>query len=182
MIITISGKAGSGKSTAAKLLAKRLGFEHYSVGDMRKRMALKRGMTLAELNRLGEKEDFTDREVDEYQGELGRREDNFVIDSRLGSYFIPNAVKIFITADVKERAKRVYKDERKVEHFHDLEETEKALEARDKSDRFRYKKYYNIDFKGGGFDLVIDSSNKKPGIIVDEIMGFLREKGLLKQL
>ena len=33
MIIAISGKAGSGKSTIAKLVAKKLGLKHFSSGD-----------------------------------------------------------------------------------------------------------------------------------------------------
>jgi cytidylate kinase len=32
MIITMSGKAGSGKGTVAKILAEKLGYEHISIG------------------------------------------------------------------------------------------------------------------------------------------------------
>ena len=35
MIITISGLPGSGKSTIGKMLAKKLGYKFYSMGDLR---------------------------------------------------------------------------------------------------------------------------------------------------
>ena len=64
MIITISGKPGSGKSTVAKIIAAKLGLNKYSIGDLRGKMALDRGITIDELNEVGEKEDFTDKEAD----------------------------------------------------------------------------------------------------------------------
>ncbi|NIO22939.1 MAG: AAA family ATPase, partial [Candidatus Aenigmarchaeota archaeon] len=73
MIITIAGQAGSGKSSVAEFLAKRLGFKRYSMGDLRRKAAYERGMTLAEFNKLGEKDDFTDRFVDELQEKLGKK-------------------------------------------------------------------------------------------------------------
>ena len=71
MIITISGVPGSGKSTAGKSVARKLGYEYVSMGDFRGKMAMERGLTIDELNKLGEKEDWTDRQADEYQRELG---------------------------------------------------------------------------------------------------------------
>jgi len=117
MIITICGQAGSGKSSIARVLAKRLGYKHYSMGDMRRKMAAERGITLAEFNKLGEKEDFTDREVDEYQAQLGKKEDSFVVDGRTSWYLISQSVKVYLIADIKSRAKRVFRDERSVERF-----------------------------------------------------------------
>ncbi|MBU0540313.1 AAA family ATPase, partial [Patescibacteria group bacterium] len=67
MIITISGVPGSGKTTVAKILAERLGMKFYSMGDLRGKMATERGLTIDELNKLGETEAFTDNDVDTYQ-------------------------------------------------------------------------------------------------------------------
>ena len=60
MIITISGKPGSGKSTIAKILAEKLKLKHYSAGDFRREKAKKLCLSLEEFNKLGEKKDFTD--------------------------------------------------------------------------------------------------------------------------
>ncbi len=73
MIITISGIAGSGKSTVAKLLAKRLGYRHYSIGDFMREMAKERKVSLLELSKEAEKGHSIDKELDEKQRELGKK-------------------------------------------------------------------------------------------------------------
>ncbi len=91
MIITISGLPGSGKSTVGKILAKKLGYEFMSLGDLRGKIAIDRGITIDELNHLGEKEGWTDKEVDDYQREYGKTHDNLVVEGRLSFYFIPRS-------------------------------------------------------------------------------------------
>jgi len=54
MIISISGTPGAGKGTLAKNLAAELGWPVFSMGDLRRQAAARRGMTLAEYNKLGE--------------------------------------------------------------------------------------------------------------------------------
>ena len=76
MIITISGRAGSGKSTIGKLLAGKIGYRFYSIGSLRRELASKLGFTIQELNKLREEQDFTDKQVDDYQKALGEKEDN----------------------------------------------------------------------------------------------------------
>lgn len=52
MIITMSGKAGSGKGTVAKILSEKLGYEHISIGNMKRELATAMGMTISEFNTL----------------------------------------------------------------------------------------------------------------------------------
>ena len=52
MRITISGKAGSGKSTVAKLLSEKLNLRHYSIGDLMRAIADEKGLNLLELNKI----------------------------------------------------------------------------------------------------------------------------------
>jgi len=177
MIITISGQAGSGKSTVGKLLAEKLSYKHYSMGDLRRKMAEEKGISIAELNRLGEKEDFTDKEVDEYQRKLGEKEDNFVVDGRLSFHFIPKSVKIYLEARSEVRAQRVFSDERITEQYKGLEDAKKALEDREESDSKRYKKYYGIDFKHRGhFDIVLDTSDILAEKVVEKIVKLLKKR------
>lgn len=180
MIITICGEAGSGKSSVGRELARRLGYRFYSIGDVRREMALKRGMSLAEFNRLGEREDFTDREVDGFQEELGKKEDNFVIIGRTSAHFIPHAFKLFLDADLDERARRVLQDSgnREEETYSSLEEAREAIRERRKSDELRYRKYYGINpFDKKGYDLVIDTTRISIGEVVDKILDVLRKSG-----
>lgn len=171
MIITICGQAGSGKSSVARMLAKRLGFRHYSMGELRRKAAYKRGMTLAEFNRFGEKNPETDSFVDELQEKLGREEDNFVVDGRTSFHFIPSSVKIYLHAELETRARRVLRDERKAEDFDTLEECKRALAERDRSDVLRYRKYYGIDVKDSrNYDYRIDTTSLTVKQIVDSIV------------
>ena len=180
MIISISGTPGSGKNTVAEILVKKLKFKHYSMGDLRGKMAIEKGMTISELNKLGEKEAFTDKEIDEYQKTLGKKEDNFVIDGRLSFYFIPQSIKIYLDVDPREGARRIFmapprKDEQK---YHSIEEVIKSNKERVESDKKRYKKYYNIDsYDKKNYDLVIDTTKPRPKEIADIILKFLKEKG-----
>jgi predicted cytidylate kinase len=181
MIVSIGGQAGSGKSTIAKLLSYKLGYKVYHVGDIRRHMAREKSLTIAEFNKLGESDPTTDKQPDEYQKKLGEEQDNFVIDGRTSFHFIPKSVKVYLDAHLEERAKRVFKDERVSEHFHNMDDVRAALAEREKSDSSRYKNYYNIDcFNKENYDLVIDTTNMKPEDIVDKILLYLREKKLIK--
>ncbi|RLJ06058.1 MAG: hypothetical protein DRP18_01725 [Candidatus Aenigmatarchaeota archaeon] len=176
MIITISGVPGAGKTTVGKILAKKLGYEFFSMGDIRGRLAKERGLDINQLNKIGEKEDWTDRKTDEYQKKLGKR-NNIVVESRLAYHFIPHSVKIFLEVDPKTGAERVMKTERDDERYESIEETMEALEKRMESDRKRYKKYYGIDFPDKSkFDLVIDTTDKTPEQVVNIILDFIKNK------
>lgn len=178
MIISISGPPGSGKSFAAEVLARKLHIKHYSIGTMRGEMALKRGMTINEFNKIGEKKDFTDRELDEYQKKLGRKKDNFVIDGRLSWHFIPQSVKIYLDVSLKEGAKRRFEHPRKDEQrYKSIKEVILANKERIASDRKRYKKYYHVDcFDKRNYDLVLDTTNNTTNQTVKKILSFLNNK------
>lgn len=174
MIITISGLPGSGKSTVGKMIAKRLGYQYISMGDFRGNMALERGLTINELNKLGENEDWTDKLADEYQIKIGQTEDNLIMEGRMSWYFIPKSFKVFITVGPKEAAKRIMQNrkERKDEKpIRTLKEAEKALLERLKSDKKRYFKYYKTDYTDPkNFNLVIDSTHISAATVAKQIL------------
>ncbi|MBN2142241.1 cytidylate kinase family protein [Candidatus Woesearchaeota archaeon] len=173
MIITLGGTPGSGKSTVGKRLAKRLGYKFYNAGDVRRKYAIDHGMTLEELNKAAEKDSTSDKLVDDYLAELGEKEDDFVIDSRLGFYFIKKSIKVFIDAEDDVRAKRIMKDKRSEESFRDLEDAKKKITLRLLCDRKRYQKLYGVDpYIPEQYDLIIDSSHKSVESIVGEIYRF----------
>jgi len=177
MIVTISGKPGSGKTTVAKKLSEKLDYNFYSMGDLRRKMALDRGMSISELNELGEKEDFTDKEVDEYQKELGKKEDNFVIEGRLSFFFISNSLKVYLDAESEIRSERIFNDKRESEKYGSLNEVEGVLSKRVESDMRRYDKYYGVNcYDVEKFDLIIDTSDISTDEVVDLILKFIEKK------
>ena len=172
MIISISGLPGSGKTTVGKILAKKLGYDFFSMGDLRGKWAQKRGMTIDELNKLGEKEEWTDKETDRYAEKLGKENDNFVIDSWLAFHFIPHSFKVFLSVKPEEAGKRVHKDQRKDEKDVDSpEEAREMLEKRVEQSNKRYKKYYGLDFlEKKHYDLVLDTTGLTPEETADRIL------------
>lgn len=182
MIITLTGLPGAGKTSIAKLLSERLNVPRYSMGDLRGKMAQERGMTIDELNELGMKEDFTDKEVDQFQENLGKTEDNFVIDGWMSWHFIPHAFKVFLEVDPQEGARRVFEAKRHIAESDEpahasVEEARRTLEARVKQTWQRYKKYYDADFLDRThYDLIIDTTNKTPDEVVTTIQKALDEK------
>jgi cytidylate kinase len=179
MKITINGIPGSGKSTACKNIARMLNLKHYSVGDKMREMAEKRDITLIELSKIAQKDKRIDEELDNWQIEIGRKEDNFIMDGRLSWHFIPNSIKILLVADPNVIAERVYHQKRPDEQYNtSIEETKKLQEHRLEIEKKRYKQYYELDYTDKKhYDIIYDTSvgsaeeNSKK--LVTEITNFI---------
>lgn len=165
MKITISGTPGSGKSTVGKALAKEFNLKHFSTGDFMRDLAKKRGMSLMDLSALAETDRSIDEEIDEYSSNLGKTQDDFVIDSRLAFHFIPDSFKILIRCTAEEGARRIFGDiqanVRGVEgEIKTLEQATLAVKSRMESERKRYNQYYGIDVdNSANFDVIIDTTD-----------------------
>lgn len=170
MIVTIGGYPGSGKGTVGRLVASKLGYEYYSMGDIWGETAKKHGMTLNEFHEHLRKNPAFDRELEAFQESLGKQ-DALVIDSRLGYYCIPHALKVFLTVDWHVGAQRIVNTHRPDEHYHDVAEAEKQLRARAENERIQYRAVYHTDhYELSNYDLVIDTTHKSPQEIADMII------------
>ncbi len=177
MIITLSGRPGSGKSTVAKLVAQKLGLKHYSTGDFMRQLAVERNVLLRDLTKQAEQSKEIDTILDRRQIELGQKEDNFVIDGRLSFHFIPKSIKIFLDADIKERARRIHQMGRKEEPMADLDDAVKKLQEREESEKLRYKRYYGIDLGDKkNYDMAIDTTFIPAEKVAEKIVEFVKGK------
>lgn len=176
MIITISGTAGSGKSVIAREVARKLGYKHYSIGGFMREIAEEKDISLLELSKQAEKDKGIDEELDQRQIELGKKEDNFVIDSRLGFHFIPNSVKIFLDANIEVRAKRIVEDTIRNEHNVNIKTAIENIKKRENSEERRYSKYYNLNYLDKKhYDLVLDTTDLTVEKVVDKVVGFVNK-------
>ena len=175
MRITLSGTPGSGKTSVAKSLSRRLKLKHYSIGDLMRKIAKEKNMTLIQLIRLANKSDEVDKELDKAQIDL-KKEDNFVIDSRIGFYFIPNSVKIFLDADFDIRIKRIFGSKRVEETYSDLSQAKKEIKERFDSEQERYRKIYDLDYLDKkNYNYILDTSNLNVEESTDKIIKFIKK-------
>lgn len=173
MIITITGKPCSGKSTVSKLLVEKHGFKRIGVGDICKEEARKRGMNSEEFNHFLMSDPSFDFYIDKQSEVLGKQYEGqkVVFDSRLAWHFVPKSFKVFVDLNEDEMARRLTASDRTgKEKFDTMEEAKRTLADREATELERYKKIYNIDLSDlSNFDFVIDSMNRTPEQLCDEI-------------
>jgi len=162
-IITIAGKLGSGKSSAAKAVARALGWKHFSSGDFLRQIANERGMSIKDLMIAAESDPSIDYDIDQLLKAKGD-EENLVIDSRLAFHWIPDSFKVYLEIDPDIAAQRMFFDletnesRQESEHAKNIESMKQQMLERHASDVKRYQKLYNIDHTDHAhFDLVIDT-------------------------
>jgi len=170
--ITIFGLAGTGTTSAGKMLAEKLGYQFVSSGNMFRDMANENGMTLNEFEEATNKDSKYDDALDQKIKEFGEKNDNFIVESRLAWHFIPDSLKIKLVCGFNERIRRVAEREKI-----SFEEAKEHNEFRDKKIAERYEKYYGIkDFNDGKFDLVIDTTKTSIQDVTLKIEEYLRGK------
>jgi len=176
MKITISGTPGSGKTVAGKYLAKELHLKYYGIGELMREFATKHKLDLIELDKILEKNKKLDKKFNEHIKQLNNK-NNFVVDSRIGFLFIKNAVNVFLDADLNLRARRIFKDKRKLEKFNTTKDVKNEIEERLKSERRRFRKLYKVDFTSKkNYDLFIDTTGLNIKLISNKILNYLKEK------
>ena len=172
-------KAGSGKGTVSKLLAKELGYEIISIWDMKRKLADEMWINIIEFNKMWddpEKSAEFDLKYEEYQQNM-KLSDNVMLDSRLGFYAQPKAFKILLNVDEEIAGERIFKAERSTDKHATKKHAVNEVKERNSSDEARYQKLYNVDlWNPNNYNLVIDTSERTPEevlqIILDEFKAY----------
>jgi cytidylate kinase len=171
MIITISGHAGSGKSTAAAMLSAATGIPTIDVGSVFRAQARRRKMTLAAFARYAKAHPEIDRRIDQAMLKRARRKANLIWQGRLAGLMAAKAgipsLKFWLNASPKVRARRVAGRE-SIPAARALKE----ILRRDRADRARYRKAYGLDVADMTvYDAVIPTDNRSPEQVVSLLLG-----------
>ncbi len=171
MHITITGNLGSGKSTVAGHLSKKLGYEIYSTGEIQRNAAEKMGITTLELNQRMMTDASFDYVIDDTVTRVSLERDSIIFDSRMAWHFAHDAFSVFIKVDADEAAKRVKNADRgAVESFASVEEAKASIEERGRLEKERFERIYGVDYTDkDNHDLVVDSTN----ISAEEVAGIV---------
>lgn len=157
MQVTVSGLPGSGTTTLSRLLAEYYELELVSSGEIFRRMAKERGVSLSEFGALAERDPSIDLDIDKNQKAIIHTQHNIVLESRLAGHMaegVPNVLKIWIKAPLLTRVKRIQRREKSISFDEELARTVE----REKSEALRYRNYYGIDITDLSiYDIVIDS-------------------------
>lgn len=174
-IITIAGAIGSGKSSTAKAVAARLGYKHFSSGDLFRSIAAEQGLSIEALNLSAEEREDIDHRVDKLLEKMGQTEEHLVIDSRLAFHWMSDSFKVYLALDPDIAAKRIFNHlltEGRVSQTADsVEEVRRNINIRVESERKRYANLYVIDVTDTSpFDLVIDTRVNALDEVVDLVI------------
>ena len=168
-IITLTGKPGSGKSSSADRVAELLGYARFSSGETVRNNIKKQKITLSTYNKRAEINPELDNAIDEELRAL-REQNDIVIDSRLGFYWIPESFKVFLDLIGDVAIARIFKDANlntlrssAGEGGTSMDEVIDQVNERMHSERSRFKKLYGINpYSIEHFDLVIDTAQHSP--------------------
>lgn len=166
MIITIGGLAGSGTTTAAKILSRKLQIPYLSAGEIFREMAKERGMDLLEFGKYAEGNDEIDLEIDRRQAMLANQKKDLIVEGRLSAYFVEADLKIWFIAPLDIRTERISQREDK-----DQDTVKKEIVTRGESEAVRYHEIHGIDIGNMEvYDMVINSHSFQPEGIADIIL------------
>ena len=169
--IAVSGKSGCGNTTVSKMVSEALNLQF--INFTFRSLAQKRGVDLKTILDLAAEDDSVDKEVDIHQVQLARESAGCVLGSRLAIWMLEEAdLKVYLDASPRVRAKRIAKRE-----GGNLDDVAEFTAERDRQDRERYMRIYNIDTNNYNFaDLIIDTDNINPQNITDLIISKVNEK------
>ena len=169
-VVTLGGPPGSGKSTAGRLVAERLGLEYRAAGNVFRAEAERRHMTVEAFGHYALGHPEVDRELDRAMQRAARP--GTLLDGRIQGplcrrHGIP-VYAIVVTAREEERVRRVAQRDHQ-----SPEEAQRRVREREESERERYRRFYGIDLDREVPDLAVDSTDRPPHDVAEAIVAFL---------
>lgn len=186
MLIIISGMPGSGKSTVARHISKKLKLDYVSAGGLFREIAEEKGYSnkggkFVKWNEHVKLHPEIDKEIDKKIMKRARKGD-VVVDSWLAGHLIKKAdLKIFLKIDMNSAIERITLREELTK-----KEVSSQTKHRLKVSEERWKKLYGVDINNlNPFDFVFDTtrfSQIQMKRIIDLVLKSLLENQNIKKV
>jgi cytidylate kinase len=157
LVVTIGGSHGTGKSTYAEMIAKQFNLRYVSAGQLFRAVAKEKALSLEELSREAANSSEIDRMIDERSAAEAAKGDA-VIEGQLAAWMAKDLaqIRIYLKAPNEERIARIANRD----HL-DHEAARNQTLERERIQRERYKRYYQIDIDDlSPYNLIIDTGNR----------------------
>jgi len=175
MHITITGRLGSGKSSVAKIIAAKYGYEIVSTGTALRKIAADLGMTALEFNKLMTADPKYDYMIDNESRRISieRADEKIIYDSRMAWNFAVNSFKVYLYVNTAVSAKRIMGDTTRgnVESYKDLADAIAQVNDRMYEENKRYSQIYGVDnLDLCNYHCIIDTEFRSSEEVADLVM------------
>lgn len=173
MHISITGDLGSGKSSVAKILCEKLGYNFISTGVIQRNLALEKGMNTLEFNQYAAENKEVDNYIDQHLKDINEGDESYILDSRLAWFFVNKSFKINLIAFNQIAAQRILNDNDRIGEPNTTDIDKKMIESekRRNLENSRFEKTYGVKFDLlDSFDLIIDTSYASLEQVVETIL------------
>ena len=163
MIITIGGNVGAGKTTLANNLANALHYEQLYVGDILRKMAAEKNLSIEQFYAQLKNDPAIEQAVDKRQATMMREHDDLIVQGRVAWYFTQQSAfpifNILLTVDPATGAARAGAKKENVGKTTD--EMVIATADREKMERERYAMLYGIKdhLDPAHYDFILDTTS-----------------------
>ncbi len=172
LVITISGLHGTGKTTYARNLSQLLNLRHISAGEIFRKLADQRGVSLSKMSKIAQEQDEIDKLIDDkIKGEAEKG--SVVLDGLLTASMVEDKaqIKIYLFAPDKVRFRRIASREKL-----SFEDARKQTLERETIEKERYTKLYNLNIDDLTiYDVIINTDMMPLRSNIKVLTGIIRE-------
>jgi len=179
MIITIGGNVGAGKTTLANKLANSLHYEQLYVGDILRKMAAEKNLSIEQFYAQLKDDPAMEQAVDKRQATAMRERDNQIVQGRVAWYFAKSSpfeiFNILLTVAPATGAQR--SGEKKENIGKTTDEMVIADANREKMERERYRMLYGIEnhLDPAHYDFALDTTSLTEREVFEKAMAEVRK-------
>lgn len=176
MIITISGLPGSGTTSVSKCLSELTGYPLVSAGDLFRKKAIEKNLSLEEFGKLADVDFSIDTELDNAMVSIASNTDCLILEGRLAGYFILSKrisspverLRVCLTASFETRTKRIAERDKI-----DLSGAIDSTILREAKELRRHEQHYGVNVNTATYDAVFNTDVLSSIQIADAIYSII---------